>query len=81
MKDMSNNSKETDPRSVFNRGNYIIILMSCAIIVVGLALMTGDGSTATSFQPDIFSTRRIVVAPICCLVGYLSVIVGILWHR
>ena len=34
-----------------------------------------------SFNPDIFSTRRIVIAPIFCLAGYLLIIVGILYKK
>ena len=34
-----------------------------------------------SFNPDIFSTRRIVIAPIFCLAGYLLMIVGILYKK
>ena len=31
-----------------------------------------------AFNPEIFSFRRIVIAPILCLTGYLLIIVGIL---
>jgi hypothetical protein len=40
--------------------------------------MSGSGSTEQTFNPDIFSFRRIVVAPVLCLIGYLLIIVGIL---
>jgi len=40
--------------------------------------MAGPGSTEQAFNPDIFSTRRIVVAPMFCLAGYLLIVVGIL---
>jgi hypothetical protein len=43
--------------------------------------MSGAGSTEEAFNPEIFSTRRIVVAPMLCLAGYLLVIVGILWRE
>ena len=55
-----------------------IIITACLIIVAGYALMAGPGSNEQSFEPDIFSVRRIVVAPIVCLVGYLLIVVGIL---
>lgn len=41
-------------------------------------LMSGGGSGDESFNPEIFSTRRIVVAPIVTVIGFLGVIVGIL---
>ena len=34
-----------------------------------------------AFNPEIFSFRRIVIAPILCLTGYLLIIVGILKKR
>ncbi len=56
----------------------IIILSAVVFIVVGYLLMSGPGSTEQTFNPDIFSFRRIVVAPVLCLFGYLLIIVGIL---
>ena len=48
------------------------------LIIVGYILMSGSGSTDESFNPDIFSPRRIVIAPMLCLAGYLLIIIGIL---
>ena len=56
----------------------IIILSAVVFIVVGYLLMSGPGSTEQAFNPNIFSFRRIVVAPVLCLIGYLLIIVGIL---
>jgi hypothetical protein len=53
-------------------------MAACALIVLGYILMSGPGSTESSFNPDIFSTRRIVIAPALCLAGYLLMIVGII---
>ena len=55
-----------------------IMMMACVLIIAGYILMSGPGSTEQSFNPDIFSPRRIVVAPILCLAGYLLIVVGIL---
>ena len=55
-----------------------IIIAACVLIILGYVLMSGPGSTEQSFNPDIFSVRRIVIAPILCLTGYLLIIVGIL---
>lgn len=59
----------------------IIIFFACILIAIGYVLMAGPGSTEEAFIPDIFSARRIVVAPLLCLAGYLLVIVGILWKK
>ena len=61
----------------FNAKRFII-LSAVVFIVVGYLLMSGPGSTEQAFNPNIFSFRRIVVAPVLCLIGYLLIIVGIL---
>lgn len=55
-----------------------IIVVACLLVVAGFLLMSGSASTEQSFNPDIFSPRRIIIAPMLCLAGYLLVIVGIL---
>ena len=55
-----------------------ILIAACILIAVGYLLMAGPGSTEQAFNPDIFSTRRIVVAPMFCLAGYLLIVIGIL---
>ena len=55
-----------------------ILSIAVVLIVVGYLLMAGPGSTDQQFNPGIFSTRRIVVAPMLCLAGYLLIIVGII---
>ena len=50
------------------------------IIIIGFALMTGPSTTLEGgFEPDIFSARRIKVAPLTCFIGFLIMIVGILY--
>ena len=58
-----------------------IIIIACALIIIGYILMSGSSSNEQSFNPAIFSTRRIVIAPILCLAGYLLIILGILRKR
>lgn len=55
-------------------------ILSAAIILIatGYLLMAGSGSTGQQFNPDIFSTRRIIIAPLLCLAGYLLIIAGII---
>jgi len=55
-----------------------ILIVACILIAAGYILMSGSGSTEQSFNPDIFSIRRIVIAPMLCLTGYLLIVVGIL---
>ena len=65
----------------FGKLNYILLIVGFLIVVVGFILMSGNGTTEEAFNPDIFSTRRIVIAPMVCLVGFLFVIVAILWRQ
>lgn len=62
----------------FDRTNFIILAVGIAIVVLGFVLMSGSGSDATHFNPDIFDTRHIKVAPVMTLVGYVTIIFAIL---
>ncbi len=60
--------------------NFIIIGVAVLIIIIGFVLMTGPGTTLEGgFEPDIFSVRRIKVAPLVCFIGFMVMIVGILF--
>lgn len=59
--------------------NAILIAICVLIIVVGFALMMGEPSGATEYNPDIFSVRRITVGPMISLGGFVMMIVAILW--
>ena len=48
-----------------------------AVVLIGFLLMSGDGSTETAYNPDIFSARRIKVAPVVCLLGFVSMIYAV----
>ncbi|MGB5988235.1 MAG: DUF3098 domain-containing protein [Marinifilaceae bacterium] len=51
--------------------NYKLILIGFGIIVLGFILMMGGGAeNATDFSTDIFSFRRITLAPIVVLIGF-----------
>ena len=62
----------------FDKTNFIMLGVGMAIIIIGFLLMTGPGSTEGYFEPDIFSVRRIKVAPLVCLFGFVFMIYGIL---
>ena len=60
--------------------HYVICILSISLVLTGFLLMAGEGSTNETFCPDIFSARRVIIAPILCLVGYLLLIPAIVWH-
>lgn len=61
----------------FDRMNFILLAVGMAVVIIGFILMSGPGSTDTTYEPDIFSARRIKVAPVVCLVGFVSMIYAI----
>ena len=63
----------------FGKMNYILLAIGMAVIIVGFVLMSGSGSSEGVFDPDIFSARRIKVAPLVCFFGFLFMIYGILY--
>lgn len=63
----------------FGKENFILLAIAVVCIVVGFMLMSGGGSEdGVSYNPEIFSTRRVVVAPILTMIGFILVIFGIL---
>ena len=61
----------------FDKTNFILLAISMVIVVIGFLLMVGPNSSDSVFEPDIFSARRIKVAPIVCLVGFVSMIYAV----
>lgn len=64
----------------FGKVNYILLIIAAVAIVLGFILMTGPGSTETHFEPDIFSFRRVKLAPAICFLGFVFVIVAIMYR-
>jgi hypothetical protein len=61
----------------FDKMNFVLLAVGMVIVVIGFLLMTGAGSSDTMYEPDIFSVRRIKVAPIVCLIGFVSMIYAV----
>jgi hypothetical protein BACCOPRO_00195 len=58
--------------------NLILIGIAFAVIILGFALMAGPGSTQEHYNPDIFSFRRIVLAPGIAFAGFVFMIYAIM---
>ena len=67
------------PNFAFEKMNYILLAAGVAAIILGFLLMMGPGSTETHFEPDIFSFRRIKLAPAISFFGFIFVIVAIMY--
>jgi hypothetical protein len=63
----------------FGKENYILLLVGLAFIVTGFILMTGGGSDDPNvFSEEIFSFRRITLAPIVVITGFVIEIFAIM---
>ena len=63
----------------FSKKNYILLAIGMAIVILGLVLMSGEGSAEGFFNPDIFSVRRIKVAPLVSLFGFVFIMFAIMY--
>lgn len=61
----------------FDKVNFILLAVGMMSVIIGFLLMSGGGSTETAYNPDIFSVRRIKVAPVVCFIGFVSMIYAI----
>lgn len=62
----------------FDKTNFILLAIGMAIVIIGFILMSGSGSSEEAFNPDIFSARRIKVAPVVCFAGFAFIVYGIM---
>ena len=64
---------------LFKKENYKLLLIGLAVIALGFILMAGGGSDDPKvFSEDIFSFRRIRLAPATVLLGFGIAIYSIL---
>jgi uncharacterized integral membrane protein len=77
---MENRDNRVDEgRMPFTTKNYVMLLVGVLVIVLGFVLMSGGGEhTATEFDSSIFSFRRITLAPIVVIAGFVVVGVAIM---
>ena len=62
----------------FDKVNYILLAVGMAVVVLGFILMSGGSSSETAYDPGVFSVRRIKVAPVVCLLGFVSMIYAVI---
>lgn len=73
--------KTDDSQRPFTKMNFILMAVCAAMIVIGFILMSGGGSSIEGgFNPDIFSTRRIVVGPTVSFLGFLLMAFAIIYR-
>ena len=62
----------------FDKVNFILLAVGMCVVILGFILMSGGGSTETTFDENIFSPLRIKVAPVVCFLGFISIIYAIM---
>ena len=79
MKWFNKLSNENDNKMPLTMKNYLLIAIGVVIIILGFVLMAGgDAATAEEFNQNIFSFRRITLAPIVVIAGFACEIYAIL---
>ena len=63
--------QKPEPYFIFEKRNYQVMLIGIAVIALGFLLMAGGGSDDPEvFNPEIYSWRRIRLAPMLVLLGF-----------
>ena len=63
---------KNDAQMPLTMRNYILLLVGALLVVVGFVLMAGGGeATPEEFHYEIFSWRRITLAPILVVGGFV----------
>lgn len=80
MANKKNNIVKDDETSfAVPRGNILFIIIGFAVMVLGYVLMCGGGSKELDeFNYEMFSFRRITLAPLVILIGMIIEIVAIM---
>ena len=73
-------SKKEQMGFVFGPMNYRLLVIGLVVIIIGFILMSGGKSDDPSvFNPEVFSARRITLAPIVVLLGFVIEGFAIMW--
>ena len=62
------------------KNNYLLIVLGCIVITLGFILMSGGGTENPELfnEEELFSFRRITLAPFLTILGYMIVLFGVL---
>ena len=80
---MAVKQKKEDSKLVFafNKTNYILLIAGLLLLIMGFLLMVGGGSNDPEvFSDAIFGFRRLTLAPILILLGYMIEIFAIMYR-
>jgi hypothetical protein len=73
-------NQEVKPSFAFGRMNYVLMGAGLIVLALGYILLAGGGSDdPNTFNPAMFDNRRLVVAPILIVVGFVVEILAIMY--
>lgn len=73
---------ENEKKLPFTKMNYILVIAGVLLIVLGMILMIGGGSSDPDvFNEKMFNFQRLTLSPILILLGFAVEIVAIFWRR
>ena len=76
---MSKKKTDSKKQFAFSRENYKLLIIGVVIIVIGFILMIGGkAESPDQFNPEVFSFRRITLAPLVVLAGFAFEIYAIM---
>lgn len=74
---MSQNKPKT---FLFDKNNYTIMIAGLVVLIIGFLLMSGGNSTDPNVfnHDEVYSTRRITIAPLVILLGFIIEVYAIM---
>jgi len=73
-------NKKTNKTFVFEKKNYLIMIIGILFIATGFILMSGGASEDPNiFNPEIYNFQRIRLAPTLVLIGFAIQVYAILF--
>lgn len=78
----TNEQKNNGMQFAFGKINYILMAAGILVLTIGYILLAGGGSDDPNvFNPAMFDSRRLVVAPILIVLGFIVEIVAIMYKK
>lgn len=76
---MENNEEKKGFQFAFGKINYILMAAGIVLLALGYILLSGGGSDDPNvFNPAMFDSRRLYVAPILIVLGFAVEIIAIM---
>ena len=77
---MSNSLNNMSKNDTKESAQLPLVKINFLLMAASAVLMLGGSSTGDEFNPDIFSTRRIVVGPTIAFIGFVAMGVSIIYR-